>query len=146
MRICFDMDGTIADLYGVNNWLEFLQKGDTLPYEVAKPLLRLSSLARRLNNLQKNGYEIVVISWLAKGSDENYQNLVKAAKMQWLRKHLNSVKWNEIYIVPYGTPKEQFCYSDLDILFDDEEQNRNSWAGSAYDADSIIDILKSLAY
>mgnify|MGYP003560240319 CR=1 FL=1 len=23
--VCFDMDGTIADLYGVDNWLEYLE-------------------------------------------------------------------------------------------------------------------------
>lgn len=27
--INFDMDGTIADLYGVENWLEYLQAGDS---------------------------------------------------------------------------------------------------------------------
>lgn len=51
--IFFDMDGTIADLYSVENWLEYLINADALPYEIAKPLLRLSTLARLLNQLQK---------------------------------------------------------------------------------------------
>ena len=54
--ICFDMDGTIADLYGVENWLDYLLASDTLPYEAAKPLLRLNVLARILNRLQREGY------------------------------------------------------------------------------------------
>ena len=69
--IYFDMDGTIADLYGVANWLEYLIEENTLPYEVAKPLLRLSALAKILNRLQKEGFRIGIISWLCKcGTDE----------------------------------------------------------------------------
>lgn len=64
--IFFDMDGTIADLYGVENWLDYLINADALPYEIAKPLIRLSALAKILNRLQKQGYKIGVISWLAK--------------------------------------------------------------------------------
>ena len=58
ITINFDMDGTIADLYGVENWLDYLIAEDAFPYETAEPLLRLSALARRLNNLQKNGYNL----------------------------------------------------------------------------------------
>ena len=49
MKICFDMDGTIANFYGVNGWLEYLQNFDDTPYRQAKPLLRMSSLAKVLN-------------------------------------------------------------------------------------------------
>ena len=58
ITINFDMDGTIADLYGVENWLEMLIAEDTTPYASARPLLHLSSLARKLNELQRNGYEL----------------------------------------------------------------------------------------
>ena len=141
--IFFDMDGTIADLYGVENWLDYLIEKNPLPYEIAKPLVRLSTLARYLNKLQKQGYRIGVISWLSKDSNNIYDELVTYAKMQWLEKHLTSVQFNEIHIVDYGTPKELFSNGN-DILFDDEENNRNNWVGTAYDVDNIIDTLKSL--
>ena len=48
MRICFDMDGTIADLYGVENWLDNLIAENVKPYAEAKPMLNLSALARKL--------------------------------------------------------------------------------------------------
>ena len=64
ITINFDMDGTLANLYGVENWLAYLEAEDTTPYEVAEPLLRLCSLAKRLNNLQKQGYELVTVSEL----------------------------------------------------------------------------------
>ena len=77
--IYFDMDGTLSDLYGVENWLNYLINSDALPYEIAKPLVRLNSLARILNRLQKQGYRIGIISWLAKNSNETYDEAVTEA-------------------------------------------------------------------
>ena len=144
ITINFDMDGTIADLYGVENWLEMLIAGDTTPYAVAEPLLRLSALAKRLNNLQRMGYDLAIISWLSKSGTEEYNEAVTAVKLDWLKKHLPSVNWDRITIVPYGTPKQNFCENPLDILFDDEARNRDNWTGRAYDVQNIMEILKNL--
>ena len=144
MTIWFDMDGTIADLYGVDNWLEYLIAKDALPYEIAKPLLRLSALARVLNNLQRKGYKIGIISWLAKNSTADYDERVAQTKREWLTKHLTSVKFDEVHIVKYGTAKQTFIHTANDILFDDEEQNRNNWTGEAHNVNNIIEVLKSL--
>lgn len=144
ITINFDMDGTIANLYGVENWLEKLNAEDTSPYAEALPLLRLSALARRLNTLQRNGYNIAIISWLSKSGSEAYNEAVIEAKLKWLAKHLPSVHWDYINIVPYGTPKQTFCDSPLDILFDDEERNRDAWTGRAYDVENILDILREI--
>ena len=140
--INFDLDGTLADLYGVENWLPMLRAEDETPYEIAKPLLRLSALAKRLNNLQRNGYNIAIISWLSKSGTEDYNARVTDAKLEWLAKHLPSVVWDRITIVEYGTPKENYCDSPFDILFDDEEQNRENWNGIAFDVDDILGVLK----
>ena len=142
--IFFDMDGTIADLYGVENWLDYLITCDALPYEIAKPLIRLNTLARILNKLQKQGYKVGIISWLAKNSNTFYDEKVTKAKKEWLKKHLASVNFDEIHIVKYGTPKQTFAKTKNDILFDDEEKNRNDWTGKAFDVNSIIKILKEI--
>lgn len=142
--IFFDMDGTIADLYGVENWLDYLIASDALPYEIAKPLIRLNTLARILNRLQKQGYKVGVISWLAKNSNTAYDEKVTKAKKEWLKKHLASVNFDEIHIVKYGTPKQTFAKTENDILFDDEEKNRNDWTGKAFDVNEIIKILKGM--
>lgn len=142
--IFFDMDGTIADLYGVENWLDYLIASDALPYEIAKPLIRLNALARILNRLQKQGYKVGVISWLAKNTNTDYDEKVTRAKKEWLKKHLASVNFDEIHIVKYGTPKQTFAKTENDILFDDEEKNRNDWTGKAFDVNEIIEILKGM--
>lgn len=143
-RINFDLDGTIANLYEVENWLEYLIAEDTTPYRVAKPLVRFATLARRLNTLKAEGYEIAVITWLAKGATEEYNRAVAETKKAWLKKHLPTVEWNEIIIVPYGTPKENFCHNPLDVLFDDEEHNRVNWTGRAYGVENILETLRNI--
>ena len=127
-KIYFDMDGTIADFYGVEGWLNYLNEGNPFPYATARPLVNMQRLARLLNNLQKRGYEICIISWLPRASTEAYDGLVKAAKIAWLRKHLASVNFNEIHIVAYGTPKNTLGEG---ILFDDELLNRETWGEGA---------------
>lgn len=138
--IYFDMDGTIADLYGVKNWLDFLLAEDTTPYSEAKPLINLNTLARLLNKLQHKGFKIGVISWTAKNGSKEYNKKVETVKLNWLNKHLKSVHFDEIYIVNYGTPKQTLGKG---ILFDDEEQNRKTWTGKAYDEKNILNVLKT---
>lgn len=139
--IYFDMDGTIANLYGVDNWLDYLIKYDSTPYEIAKPMLNMSVLARILNRLQREGYIIGIISWLSKTSTPEYGKKVRQAKINWLKKHLKSVKFDSIQIVDYGTPKYTLGKG---ILFDDEIENRNAWGEGAYDVDNILGVLKTL--
>lgn len=144
MRICFDMDGTIANLYGVENWLEMLINHDPTPYEKADTLVNMNSLARILNKLQTKGYTIGIISWLSKNSNTEYDEKVKNAKMKWLRKHLKSVNFDFIEIVSYGTPKSFAATGRNDILFDDEAHNREEWTGKAYDVHNILEVLRAL--
>ena len=144
MTINLDIDGTIYDLYGVKDWLEMLLAEDATPYEIGKPLVRLATLARLLNKLQRNGYNLAIISWLSKGGSADYNTRVTKAKLDWLKKHLPSVVWNRITIIEYGTPKENYCENPLDILFDDEEKNRKNWTGVAYDVNDILGVLKAL--
>lgn len=142
--IYFDMDGTFVNLYGVENWLDFLINEDVTPYAKAKPLIRLSTFAFLLNMLHKKGWHIGVVSWLSKNGSETYNKNVTMAKIEWLEKHLPSVKWDEIVIVPYGTPKQTVVTKPNGILVDDEEQNRKNWLGYAVDETKIFDTLKLL--
>lgn len=140
--IHFDLDGTLCNFYGVENWLDYLMKEDTYPYEVAKPLLNLSLLARLLNKLQAGGWKLGIISWTSKKGSEEYNLAVEMAKRAWLARHLPSVEWDEIKVVRYGTNKYITCGGG--ILFDDEEGNRKAWQDKAYEPNQILEILKHL--
>jgi len=139
--INLDCDGTWIDLYGVSGWLDDLINERTRPYDEAKPLVNLSLLARTLNQLQRIGYEINIISWTSKNSSTAYHEAVVAAKIAWLKRHIPSVAWDNLYIVPYGTPKQTLSTG---YLFDDEERNREAWGEGAYSEKDLIKSLRAL--
>ena len=139
MKIWFDMDGTIADLYAVTDWLPSIIARDTRPYEIAKGIGNLALIARLLNAVQKNGHEIGIISWGAKNAENWYNTAVETAKREWLARHFKSVKWNEIKVVEYGTNKKTGKSYSIN-----EKPNRDNWGKGAYEPCEIIAVLKGL--
>lgn len=143
--IYFDMDGTIANLYGVDGWLDCIINKYTKPYREAKALVNMRQLGKELNRLKQNGYTIGIISWLAKDATDEYNERVTQAKRNWLAKHLGAVQFDEVHIVEYGTPKYTLGNG---ILFDDETHNRIEWNkindNAAFDVDNIIKVLRAI--
>lgn len=142
--IWWDMDGTIANLYAVENWLPKLRAEDPTPYAEAEVLWNMSQLARLMNQAQKLGYKLGIISWTSKGGSDLYNIAVDTAKREWLDTHLASVNFDYVYIVKYGTPKSLVMQGEDDILFDDEEPNRTAWLGEAYEPEMMVKVLKAL--
>lgn len=140
-KIYFDMDGTIANLYGVEDWLSYLLESNPYPYMAAETLCNFSVLAKLIHKLQNMGHEVGIISWLAKNSNNDYDALVTNAKRNWLKKHLPSVTFDEIHIVSYGTPKQIFK-TENSFLFDDEERNREAWGEGAFSEKNLLENLK----
>lgn len=148
--IYFDMDGTLANLYGVEGWLEKLRAFDPSPYRDAPVLLNMQALAHRLNKLQKSGYAIGIISWLSKESTPEYDVAVIAEKLAWLEKHLRSVEWNEVHLVAYGKRKSKLAQIKGGYLFDDNESVRREWIrhnpeGWAFPENNIVEVLDILS-
>lgn len=146
--IYFDMDGTLVDLYGVEDWLSKLRAFDSSPYADAIPLLRFCTLAYYIHKLQKAGYEVGIISWLSKDPKVTieYDEEVTLTKIDYLRRRLPSVQWDAIHITKPNIPKSIFCKPGA-ILFDDEAENREDWkahGGTAYGVDNILEILREL--
>lgn len=143
-QINLDCDGTFVDLYGVTGWLDDIHAHNARPYREARPLVNLSALARAIHQAQVNGWRVCVISWLARTSNAEYDRAVTEAKREWLNKHLPSVEWDGVAIVPYGTPKSQ-C--GVGVLFDDEQRNREEWAskgGVAFGVDGLVEQIRRL--
>lgn len=123
--IYFDMDGTIADLYGVHDWLRKLQNSDVSPYMEAAPLVDMRALANVLDNFVALGFVIGVISWTAKDGSKEYNKAVRKAKRDWLAAHFPQV--SELHVVKYGTPKHRVANIKGSILVDDNAQVRAAW-------------------
>lgn len=148
--VCFDMDGTIADLYGVPNWLQGLREFDPTPYQQAEPMWNMPELNMVLQQLQVKGIEIRVISWLSKETTVEYDQQVRQAKIEWLQ--AQGMICDHIHLVKYGTTKASCVRRYLTeeqtaILVDDNDQVRNGWSlGDTIDptTQNIIEILKAL--
>lgn len=127
--IYFDMDGTIADLYSVEGWLDYLRAEDPAPYYMAAtmPHIDMCELCEKLNNLQRLGVKLGIISWSSKTASKRFDDKVYLAKQVWLYHHMNSIKWDSFEVVPYGTPKYTLAKEGISFLFDDEEKNRDEW-------------------
>jgi len=142
--LVFDMDGTIADLYGVKNWLEDLRSSNPSPYEKALPLYDMDILNSLLRAFKIEGWKIIVTTWLAKGSTKEYDRLVRDAKLEWLDRY--DFPYDKIHLVKYGTTKAN-CTRKLggyQVLVDDNENVRKGWhLGDTINANE--DIIEKLA-
>ena len=143
--IYFDMDGPIATLYEVENWLPNLIDSDPTPYEEAEPMVNMKDLSGLLKDLQHMGIRIGIVSWLAKNSTKEYDKAVRTAKRRWLKENID-ITFDEIHIVKYGTRKDYIVRDKNGILFDDELNNRNKWRGLAIDPteEDINEVLRKL--
>lgn len=148
--ICFDMDGTIADLYGVEGWLEMLRAENPTPYRQAKPMWDMIELAETLRMLQANGIEIRIITWLSMNSTENYKNETRQAKREWLDEL--GFPYDNFHGVQYGATKADsvrryLAENEGAILIDDNAKVREGWhLGETINPTEcdIIEILKNL--
>lgn len=127
MKIYLDMDGTIADLYGVENWLADLVNENARPYREAKRMVAEERLAK----LVENGNELAIVSWLSKNGSPEYNKEVRRAKREWLKANYPNIRFSEIHIVKYGTPKSRVVNDKNGVLVDDEKPNRMEWKGLA---------------
>ena len=148
--ICFDMDGTIADLYRVEGWLEMLRAENPTPYIEAKPMWDMVELANTLMELQANGIEIRIITWLSKDSTEDYKNVVRMAKREWLANF--GFPFDYFHGVQYGATKADsvrryLAENEGAILIDDNAKVREGWhLGETINPTEcdIIEMLKNL--
>ena len=145
--LVFDMDGTIANLYGVENWLNDLRNEKVDPYVNAEPLYNMEEMAKVLADCKANGWTVAVTTWLAKDASKKYDKEVAKAKKNWLIKHNFPV--DEIHCLKYGRTKANATRkkADFQILIDDNKKVRDGWTlGTTVNATyDIMNFLKSLA-
>ena len=125
--LVFDMDGTIADLYSVPNWLQQIRSNIITPYLQAEPMVNMEELKKVLLEKKENGWNIVIVSWSSKNADKDYSKEIKKAKIEWLKQY--GFPADEIHVVKYGTPKHRVIKKDIEqgILIDDDKSVREKW-------------------
>jgi hypothetical protein len=147
--LVLDMDGTIADLYGVEDWLSKILAEDASPYEDAKFMYDQELLIEVLRELRLKGWKLAITTWFSKGSSEEYDTKVREAKIKWLNKH--NIPYDEIHMVKYGTPKTSCTahHKGYQVLVDDNNEILGDWnLGDTIDAKqrNIVAELWRLVY
>lgn len=141
--IYFDMDGTIADLYSVEDWEAKLNREDVTPYEEAAALCNMKELNEVCEKLQTLGIVIGVISWLAIGGSKEYNKETRRAKKEWIRRNFPTVE--EVHVIKFGTPKHYTCKIKEDaILVDDNNEVRERWTRGETINPTCEDIVEKL--
>lgn len=137
--IYFDLDGTIADLYGFSGWLDCLQNEQTDPYTEAGLLVDGEQLRNFLAAGKAAGVLFGVISWGAKNASKDYQKAIRRAKIDWLKKNNLLEYFSELHVIKYGTPKNRAAKNRTGVLIDDELQRWN--VEKLVDANNFRNIL-----
>lgn len=155
--IWFDMDGTIYDLYGQENWLEKVRNKDSRVFYTGSPLQPVERLMQALKALKDNGWHIGVITWAPKGVDSGdpFFEDVAMMKQGWLAKYYPDLLQN-FYCIPYGEDKSLTAYHHWEnrkevienqILVDDNLLVRQMWLDNWVDftaIDATEDFLQKL--
>ena len=123
--VYLDMDGTIADLYGMKNWLEKLENEVEGLFLGCKPLVSEDELEYIFPS---DIYELRVCSMTPKDATDEYCQVVIKEKNQWLDKYFPSIT-HRVYMA-YGNNKN-LRNSKNHILVDDNETIRNTFKGKA---------------
>lgn len=125
--LVFDMDGTIADFYGVEGWLDDLEAESTRPYEEARPLYDVNYLNNLIERLKVVGWKIIITTWLSKNGTKEFNDRTRKAKLEWLKKY--NFPYDEIHLVKYGTTKANCTryIGGYQVLVDDNEKVRKGW-------------------
>ena len=121
MKILFDLDGTLADLYGRKDWLEKLREEKPI-YEELEPLVDMRELNHIAEKLMNVGVEFCVVTWLSMTASENYELITSMEKYRWCKKHIPFI--SEFECQPYGTPKQTNYRNTKCILIDDNADVR----------------------
>lgn len=146
--VYFDMDGTLADFFGVDGWLDDLMNHSTRPYAIAEPLFAIEQLESLAKYFMCMGYSIGVISWCSKENDRDFDREVRKVKRQWLKE--NFPHCDKIHIVKYGTPKWQVAVKDDPdemILVDDTMENLIDWqnhGGTPMTIENMSELIKMI--
>lgn len=121
MKILFDLDGTLADLYGRKDWLDKLRAEKPI-YEELEPLVDMQELNHIAEKLMNVGVEFCVVTWLSMQASETYELITSMEKFRWCKRYIPFI--SEFECQPYGTPKQTNYRNTKCILIDDNAEIR----------------------
>lgn len=114
-KIFFDLDGTLYDLYNIENWLESLQNEDATVFERGNFIGDYDEFIAIVKELMFKGYTFGVISWLPMYATPEFENECAEVKRKWVQKYLPFVE--EMNFQRYGTPKQNTVQTKAQTMY-----------------------------
>lgn len=131
--IWFDMDGTIAELYKVKDWLPALRSNDWSVYDRCLPRAHYERINAAIEALIENGWQVGVITWASKGIDWGKElDAITEIKFDWLCRFFPALADGKFACIPYGYNKAKYLTEmgssyGLAYLVDDNKEVRAAW-------------------
>lgn len=126
-KIYFDMDGTIADLYNAENWLEMLLAETKGLFRNLKTMHDKTQTTKAIERLIGLGYEVEIITWTPKNVSNDYIKIVEQEKKEWIAENFPMIE--KIHCLGYGVPKQNAVKTreKIQILVDDNLEVNEMW-------------------
>lgn len=121
--VYFDMDGTLADLYGVRDVFKRLDTLDASVYAEASPLHKYISY---LKEFKEMGYKVVILSCLGMISSPTFDKDTIQYKNEWLDKYIGKEYIDDRIYIEYTKHKENYV-TEGGLLVDDDATVLRNW-------------------
>lgn len=135
--IWFDMDGTIAELYKVKDWLPALRSNDWSVYDKCLPRAHFERINAAIEALVGNGWQVGVITWASKGIGwDRHLDAIAETKFEWLCRFFPALANGKFACIPYGEDKGLYMIHQMNTnydpgniyyLVDDNKEVRATW-------------------
>jgi len=127
----FDMDGTLANLYGVTNVFRRLDNNDASTYLEAAPTPQYVEMLKSAKDM---GYRVGIITAGSRFPPDTPQEVkdkmnedTEEAKIEWLKKYDIWPLLSSFQFIPYGVNKYSVAKDKTGVLVDDEDKVLNQW-------------------
>lgn len=103
-KIYFDLDGTVYDLYNIENWELKLRSENADVFNEGNFIGDYAKFIAVCAELIKKGVQFGVITWLPMQATEEYERECAEVKREWVKKFIPFV--TEFTVQTYGIPKQ----------------------------------------
>lgn len=127
VKIWLDLDGTVYDLYNINNWKPRLEAEDPTVFEEGGFIGDYDRFISICNKLVSIGVQFGVITWLSMQSSVEYEIECTKVKRSWVNKFMPFV--TEFNAQSYGTPKQNAIQKRAKTMYllDDNKDVCEMW-------------------
>ena len=127
IKVILDLDGTVYDLYSVENWLEKLRSEDSSVFSEGDFIGDYNRFKTVCEKLVSVGVQFEVITWLPMQASEEYELECTEVKREWVKKFMPFV--TEFTAQSYGIPKQNAIKKRAKTMYllDDNREVCEMW-------------------